>query len=342
VLSYFNLLQNKDQLHNAFDDYNRRLQTIKYTEARGEAGEQSQLEVDEARSEELSAKNNYIAAATRYLNNLDQFKITLGLPLTTKIQLDDRALEELSQLGLSALRLDKEKAFKIAVDNHLELLNTIDRFEDSKRKVHVAANQLKADLNIFADASINSREGDQPIDYTKFNFDDVRGGVGIELDLPIDRLRERNNYRSTLVSFESAIRTLSRNLDTKKDQIDRGLRNLESLRRAYFIQQKATTIAERRVTGEQLSFQAGRRTMLNVREAQDSLVNAQNALTELLVSHLAAKLQLLLDVGILDSDVEQFWVKADAVTIPLEQILQPQEAVTPDDEIIPPKQVFEL
>lgn len=339
VIDYFELLQDKDQLKNAYADYQRRLETIQYTEARGEAGKQSQLEVDEARTEELTAKNSYIIAATTFLNNLDRFKITLGLPLTTKLRLDDQALIDLRAAGLLPLDVDNEKAFHIAVENQLELLNDIDRFEDSQRQVYVAANRLKANLNLLADASLDSKP---PTDYTQFNFNEVRAGVGLALDLPIDRLVERNDYRATLVSFESAIRTLSRQLDVKMDQIDRGLRNLESLRRSFDIQTNSLTITERRVAGEQMSLQAGRRSVLNVREAQDALLDSQNNLTQSLVGHLAARLQLAVDIGILNTNAKKFWARRDALTIPLESIELPKPESQPAGDILPPDKIFDL
>jgi outer membrane protein TolC len=339
VNSYFQLLQNKDQLVNAYNDYQRRLETIQYTEARGEAGKQTQLDVDEARTEELSAKNSYILAATTYLNNLDRFKITMGLPLTTRVQLDDSPLRALKDAGLTPLAVDRDLALKTAIENHLELLNQIDQFEDSKRKVKVAANRLKADLNIFADARLDS---ERPTDYTHFNLDEIKTGFGIELDLPIDRLRERNEYRTTLVNFESAIRTLSRNLDNKKDAIDRGIRNLEASRRTYSIQTNSVVIAERRVEGEQLSLQAGRRTVRNVRDAQDVLIRSQNALTAAIVSYLDVRMQLLLDIGALNTDVAKFWEKTDAVAIPLKSDQPAIEQVPPKEEVVPPEVILQL
>lgn len=341
VVEYFRLLQSKDQLRNAYEDYKLRLETIRYTEKRGEAGLVTQVDVDEARSDELEARNTYIFAATSYRNDLDRFKLTLGLPLTTKIQLDDKALEGLMTEGLKPIQVDDTKAFQLAVDRQLELLNDIDRYEDSKRKVVVAADRLKADLNLFADASLRSEE---PTDYTDFDINDVRAGVGIELDLPIDRLRERNDYRATLIGFESSVRALSLNLDEKKDEIDRGLRNLESLRRSYEIQTNSVLIAERRVAGEQLNLKAGRRTVRDVSEAQDTLVDSQNAVTADLVAHLAAKLQLLLDVGILNTEVTQFWTNPDAVVLPnREDYLKGSETEVADEkEIIPPEQIFQL
>ena len=337
VLAYFRLLQNKDQLRNAYNDYKRRLETIQYTESRGEAGLESQLEVDQAKTQELDAKNTYIDTATAYLDNLDGFKITLGLPLTTQIQLADEELEKLKETGLSALNFDPDQAFNIAIENHLELLNEIDRFEDAKRRVNVSANQLKADLNILADASLDS---ERPTDYTNFDFNDVRAGAGIQLNLPLDRLRQRNNYRASLVNFESAIRRLSLQLDSKKNEVASGLRGLELLRRSYTIRENSVETTSRREEGETLSFQAGRRTMLNVSTAQDALVSAQNLLTASLVGHLSSKLQLLVNIGILDTDVEEFWISEDSFQIPLEQLQQTDQDISETDEIKPPEQIF--
>ena len=47
------------------------------------------------------------------------------------------------------------------------------------------------------------------------------------MSLPIDRLPERNNYRASLVTFESDLRAFTLTLDTLKDSIDRGQRTLE-------------------------------------------------------------------------------------------------------------------
>jgi outer membrane protein TolC len=339
VVAYFELLQEQDQLRNAYADYQRRLETIRYTEARGEGGRQSQLEVDEARTEELTAKNTYITTATTYLNSLDDFKILLGVPLTTNIKLDDEAMVQLRKTGLMPLDLDRDRAFHIAVEHHLELLNDVDRFEDSKRKIYVAANALKADLRIFGRADLDSQP---PTDYAKFNFNDVRAGAGIELDLPLDRLTERNRYRATLINFERSIRSLGLELDNKKNEIDRGLRNLELLRRSYYIQTNSVTIAERRVEGEQLSLQAGRRSVLNVRDAQTALVDAQNDLTDALIGHLRARLQLAVNIGILNTDVPQFWFGPDALTIPLDELQDTTPETTDPDAILPPEKFFAL
>jgi outer membrane protein TolC len=188
----------------------------------------------------------------------------------------------------------------------MEILNVIDEFEDAKRKIKVAANRLLPDFNLLADASL---ESERPTDYTKFDPDEIRAGVGVELNLPLDRLRERNNYRATLISFESELRNLALTLDTLKDSIERGLRTLEQRRQSYEIQQGALQVADRRVLAATQLIQAGRAEVRDLVEAQDAQIAAQNAVTQALVSYQDALLRLLLDIGILETESPRFWLK---------------------------------
>lgn len=96
----------------------------------------------------------------------------------------------------------------------MQILNAIDRFEDYQRKVRVAANGLKTGLNFSADASYDASS---ITDYTQFDPNKIRAGVGLQLDLPLNRQDERNTYRATLVSFESELRNLTLTLDNLRD-----------------------------------------------------------------------------------------------------------------------------
>ncbi len=52
--------------------------------------------------------------------------------------------------------LNSDAAYRLAVQHQLQVLNAIDQFEDRKRKVRVAADQLRPELNFLANASLNS------------------------------------------------------------------------------------------------------------------------------------------------------------------------------------------
>jgi outer membrane protein TolC len=335
VNDYIALLAQKDNIRNRYTNYLGRVQSTQRLEARV-VDRESLSGVDQARQAELGAKNNYINAVATYQNALDQFKIKLGLSLGEKLDLDDQALKEVEQIGLIPAPFDAEQAYRLAVQKQLQVLNEIDRFEDLKRKIRVAANGLKADLNLFANASLNS---DPPTDYTKFDPDKIRAGVGLELNLPIDRLRERNNYRATLVSFEAELRNLTLTLDTLKDNIQRGVRTLDQRRQNYQIQTNALEVADRRVESTTLLQQAGRAEVRDVVESQDAQIAAQTAVIAGLVAYQEARLQLMLDIGALDTELQKFWLK-DHLAGFFPRGVVAAKAPPTNEPILPPEQFF--
>ena len=334
VNDYFALLAQKDNIRNRYANYLSRVQATKRLEAREDREQQSA--VDQTLQAELTAKNNYVNAVANYFTGVDQFKIKLGLSLGEQVFLDDETLKEVQNAGLVPASLKPEEAYRLAVQRQLQILNAIDVFEDRKRKIRLAADRLKPGLDFFADASLRSEE---PTDYTEFDPEKVRAGVGIELDLPIDRLVERNVYRATLVSFESQLRELTLTLDTLRDNIERGLRNVDQRRQNYLIQQNALQLANRRVESSTLLLQAGRGEARDLIESQDAQIAAQNAVTAALVAYQESRLQLMLDIGALNTSQPQFWLKdhlAGFLPGAVAAVAQP-EAEKP---VVPPDELF--
>ncbi len=332
---YFNLLTQMDGIRNRYTNYLGRVQATKRLEAR--VDRERQVDVGQARQAELSAKNAYVNDVARYRTALDQFKIKLGLPLGEKVSLDDQTLDELERSGLVPAPLDPDAVYRLAVQKQLPTLNAIDRVEDLKRKVRVAASQLKADLTLSGNASLDS-EG--PTDYTKFDPNQIRAGVGLQLDLPIDRLRERNTYRATLVSFEAEVRNLTLTLDNLRDSIERGVRTLDQRRQNYEIQKSALEVANNRVLSATVLLEAGRAEVRNLIEAQDAQIAAQNAVTTALVDYQQSRLQLMLDIGALDTDLPRFWLKDHlAAFLPSGTPVATQPA-SAEQAVLPPDQYF--
>lgn len=336
VNDYFALLAQKDVIRNRYKDYQAWGQSTKRLEAR--ANDREKLaDVDQARQQELTAKNSYINGLASYRNALDQFKIKLGLPVGESVRLDDTALVKLQQNGLVPASLNDEAAYRLAVQNQPQVLNAIDGFEDSKRKVRVAADQFKPELNLFANASLNS---EPPTDYTRFDPDQARGGVGLELILPINPVPKRNLYRASLVSFESELRSLTLTLDNLKESIDRGQRTLLQKEQNYLIQNNALELAKRRVKSITMLLQAGRAEVRDLVDAQNAQLISENAVTTSLVEYQVARLQLLLDVGVLDTEAPQFWLKDHLPGSILGVQRQGGEAGTAEQPLIPPDQFF--
>jgi outer membrane protein TolC len=323
VNDYFQLLQIRSDLRNSYTNYLRRVETTRYTEARS-VDRASPLDVEDARFQELQARIGYINTVAQYLNNLDAFKITLGLPVSESIYLDDTPLEIVDQAGPIPADISREAAFRLATERHATILNQVDQFEDSKRQIRLAADQFKPRLDLTGQAALAS---DAPTDLTDFDIDNLSYSGGFILQLPLETLPERNAYRQTLIRFEQAIRALGLTLDNFKQRIDGSLRTLEQQRLNILSRQTALISAERRLASSTILFQAGRREIRDVREAQDNLIGAQNDLTASIVSYLRARLQLLLDIGVIQTDVDHFWL-----TDPLAQILEPEmHGATPLD-----------
>ena len=305
VTTYLTLLQQQDVVRNEYDNYLSLVRVRERAEALG-VDRMAALEVDQARQQELSARSRYIIAVERYQQSMDQFNITLGLPLGYQLNLDESAMKEVDTLGLLQVPLSEKEAYGLALTNRLDLINQIDAFEDIQRKIKVAANRLKTDLNIVSSASL---ESDRPTDYAQFDINDYRASVGLQLDLPIDRLLERNAYRSSLLAFERQIRTLALFLDDVRDSIRQGLRSLEQARQNYQIQTVARDLAVRRVENMEILQQAGQAIIRDVLDAQSDLLSANNAVTLTLLNYHITRLRLVLDVGIIKTDEEKFWLK---------------------------------
>ena len=333
VTTYLRLLQQQDTVKNQYENFLSRV-TLRERAVAWAVDRLAPFQADLAAQEELSARNSYILAVERYRTSLDQFKITLGLPVAYEIRLDEKVLSELEAIGLLPVPLTDEESYDLALKRRPDLLNEIDVFEDSKRKIVVAADRLKPDLLLFANASLDSQK---PTDYARFNLNEYSLNGGVSLDLPLNRKLERNRYRTTIITFERQLRTLALFLDNLKSDLREDLRTLDQSRQSYDIQTRAKQLADRRVESSELSLQAGRVQVRDVVDAQTARVQAYNAATAALVEYHLTRMRLLLDLGILKTAKEKFWL--DYGELPPANGLAPAPAST-SNQLITPDELF--
>ena len=335
VVAYLRLLQQKDTVRNQYANYQSSALSSDRMEALS-VDRAQRVQVDQARQKELTDRNSYLTAVDRYRDATDNFKQLLGLPLKVDLQLDDRAIAELKTNGLPPLEIAEEDAFRLALSKRLDLVNEIDRFEDAKRKIKVSADGLKTSLDFFANASIDS---DRPTDYTKFTWDNYRASAGLRLNLPLDKLPERNLYRTSFINFERQLRTLAQSLDDLRDTLRASLRQLDLVRTSFDIQRRSVELADQRVESAELLQQAGRIQIRDLLEAQNDQLRARLAFTQALIDYYVARMGLLRDLGVLDIGQEKFWVRAQlpaAGGVPVEAPIQ----VKPGEKPITPDQLF--
>ena len=134
---------------------------------------------------------------------------------------------------------------------------------------------------------------------TDFSFRNGTYSWSALVDLPLDRLTERNAYRTALINLNLARRAMISQIDSITEQIRLQIRSVTQAKASYDIQQSAVRLAQRRVDSTTMLIQAGRAQTRDLLDARASLVDAQNALSAALVSYHIARLSLLRDMEVL-------------------------------------------
>jgi len=338
---YLSVLRQLDTIQNAEDNYRRLIASTRRARRLADAGELSEVQVDQSRQDELRARNQWVSAQQSYQRQLDSFKLTLGLPTDARLELDRRELEELTTAlkdlfsGEDLAETEEEtpaadapvtltepgrgqpgqyelhaaQALVLALDHRLDLRVAVGRVHDAQRTVAVAADQLRADITLLGSGSAGERRtlSSAGADDAILRPDEGLYSALLTIDLPFERTAERNAYRTSLVWLEQAVRDVQALEDQIKLDIRNGLSRLLEARESILIQAEAVKVAERRVAMTDLLLEAGQTEMRDALEAQDALVNAQNALTAALVSYRVNELALQRDLGLLNVDERGLW-----------------------------------
>lgn len=292
--AYYGVLENRDAVRNSFLNFQSSHRAGDRTRALAAEGRTTQSDLGRIEQQELSAENAWIGAIRTYQRSLDDFKFLLGMPVETKLVLDDR---ELQDLKIRHPDLSVDEAIKIALAARLDYQNARDQLADSGRKVKLAANQLKTQLDLTASGGFVSQPSVAGLvlpDTARYNYN-----AGFNLDLPLERTAERNNYRAALIAQQRSARAVDEQRDQIELQVRDSWRTLEQARRAYQISEIGVKLAERRVEEQELLADLGRAKALDQVDAQNSLLSSKDQLTQALVAHTVARLQFWDNMGIL-------------------------------------------
>lgn len=334
---YFNVLRQMDSVSNAEDNYRSSVASSRFSRRRADAGRIPEIEVDQAIQRELSARNNWISAKEQLKSTLDSFKNTIGLPTDALIELDPndlvqlqgRASTILEQMRKESLEgiseevppadapielipanyedagpyeIDESLAVKLALENRLDLQVAIGEVYDAQREVVVRADALRAGLTLGGSGFVSDND-----DVGDIRFDRGQYAALLTLDLPVERTRERNEYRNSLLSLEQATRNVQSLEDQIKLSIRSELRTLLESRESVKIQAQSVVVAEKRVRSNTIFLEAGRTEIRNLLESQDALLAAQNSLTRAVVDYRIAELEFQRDLGLLKVNEQGLW-----------------------------------
>lgn len=266
---YFNLLSSKANIGNSILSRESRQDNWESSQALANAERIIRLEADRARVAFLQARNLVVNARESYETDLDEFKILIGMPTTTPIDVVEEGLD------LPEPDVNEQLAIDTALRLRLDLLTALDRVDDARRDLKISRNNLLPDLNISGSVAYTTN----PDHLSSLNFreDAETWNLGVDLEIPLDRKAERNFYRSTLISLRRAERGYDLFSDRVRLQVRRALRSIEQAKFTLLIQAEQIKINEKRREQAQIQFDKGQISNRDIVDADDDLLQARNA-----------------------------------------------------------------
>ncbi|MEM7808596.1 MAG: TolC family protein, partial [Planctomycetota bacterium] len=230
---------------------------------------------------------------------------TLPAPTTTPVEVRGYALSQRTDAERSLIRL--------ALQRRLDLAIVYGRVVDAQRATVVAADGLEGVLDFVADGSYGGRRGafSGGSDDATIRLGDGSYGLGLRLDLPIERTAERNRYRRSIIDLERAVRSAQQVEDGVKADVLRRLRALRTAGDDLRIQFESIRVADRRVEAATLLVELGRGNTFDITDALDDLTEAEDDFTQSLVDYRLAELELQRDTGVLSVGPDGLYEEVD-------------------------------
>lgn len=218
-----------------------------------------------------------------------------------------------------------ETAFQVALARRPDWMNAKASLVDSWRLIEFNANALNSNLSVNISGELGTT-GDNPV---KFRDDNGILRAGVQIDAPLTRLIERNQYRQSLIDYQQARRSLM----AQRDEIYRNLRstlrqirldqfNLELRRLAVDVAITQTDIArlklsepEKPVADGKLGPQTTSPTI--ARDLVDALLNLQQtqaAFIQVWGDYEIQRRLIDFDLGTMTLDERGLWVDPGSMT----------------------------
>jgi outer membrane protein TolC len=297
---YYAVMTLKDRLENSRTNIERLRTAYLVTEAMVEGGELTRAQQDQAEQDLLNAQIALELTILAYSNALDNFKITLGLPISKDLKLDyPGALIRLNAKGPQALPLAELAATSTSFITDTALLRARATARDADKDVEIAADNFNPQLDLELKASAPGTDRAQP---GRIQTHHHTRNAKLILNYNLDQIANRDAYRNAKITKSQSQRSLSQAEDTATLNVRNSFRSLKQSGRSFKLQEKSVEIAKRRTTLLAIQRKQGQATTRDVLEAEDALNNSLNGLTSSLVNYTITRLQFLASLGMLSVD----------------------------------------
>ncbi len=299
---YFQALELYDLIGNTQDYYDALTELHGRVVKLAEAGLLPRLEVDQVRQDVLKARDNLIIAQKDYDRFLDQFKLTLALPMMSEFRIDVGLLDALRASGIPRPEFAVNEAIETALLRRLDMANSADEVLDAQRHVYVAADSLRADLRLKAKVDADTR-GNRAV---------VAGPV---LDLPLDRVPEQHVYRKALITLEERRRSYDRLADIVRLEVREAHRKLVESSARSQVTGDGVDVARLRLKRTSALLRYGQTSSRRVLDALNDLYDARKTATDALVDYAIATLNFYRDTEALQVRPDGMWEQGPGLPV---------------------------
>lgn len=209
--------------------------------------------------------------------------------------------------GLPAIDLGMDDGMLTALTQRYDLMNLRGAEADRLRRAKLAADDLKAILNLNATQIIRTDSRyNRPFDFT---FDDSETRLGLQFDAPLNRKAQRNVFRRALIDYQVSLRNRMELEDSIKIAVRNDLRALDLDREQYLIAVASAALAFERVLSTRLQLQLGQQgvTARDFVEAQQAYTASLSTVAGQHIGYLRDRISLFLDLELLTVDASGFW-----------------------------------
>jgi hypothetical protein len=231
-------------------------------------------------------------------------------------------LPPLPVFGVDALTAPLDEAYTAciqgALSSRLDLMDARGQVVDAWRQIAVSANALQGVLNVGYNYSAAGNSAN-PLNPTGLSPGGSQNQLVINAQLPLVRRAQRNAYRTALINYQSTRRLLMAFEDNIANDVRNDIRQMRALAEVYKIQQRvveqsymivenaAEVLFAPPVPGTPLDPVQAAALTTQLLQALSGLLTAQNTLYTYWVGFLSNRIQLYLDLELMQLDERGIW-----------------------------------
>ena len=282
--------------------------------------------------EELNATIERVGSSLRvFYRNLEQWEEESGsLPLETargrfsvlingfsgtllEISLV-KASARLESIVMEEIMISPKNSSEIASAFRMDWKNNRATLVDVWRKADIAKDDLKTDLDLVLSGDL----GSDSMGSGQFEPDESRLRVGLELDTPLSKIKERNRYKASLLRYEQARRSYL----AFEDSILRAFREHQRLSKLFQLNFELSRAAVRGAIAQVdlarmrldeppqpgRNAQFGATTARDLVNALNDLLEASNSFVEVWIGYEAMRMRYAYDLGTMQLSDKGLWV----------------------------------